>query len=235
MGRVKIPNKLIQYLLVAFILAVIVLILLPSLGRRIDGSRRPCIASLRNQYMAFAFYNMDYNGVWPSSGAKLGSLCEQSLETRDALTQMMGKPGATKIGALQKGFYCDYNPQQEPAKLWDRGGVSVWGYVWLNQRNVAVTFPADDPSLALFARLTDQPSDQILALDVIVSDTNSGTINYASPSTAVPFGSSHMSGARPWEANVLFLDGHAERRAFDEKKAVAVKQPGGGYFWFPNP
>jgi len=53
-------------------------------------------------------------------------------------------------------------------------------------------------------------------------------INYLAPSTAVPFGTSHMYGQATGGAYVLYLDNHVEWRAFDEKNAVAVRQPGGG-------
>jgi prepilin-type processing-associated H-X9-DG protein len=76
-------------------------------------------------------------------------------------------------------------------------------------------------------------SETMLALDVVVTDRDAAPLNYSPKGVAVSFGTHHPPTATNGYVNVAFLDGHAEGKKLDPAKALAVQQPGGGWFWFP--
>ncbi len=227
-------------LVVIVFIALFIGYLLPSRGGRGRPNRVLCMLNLKQQGIAFAIYAQENGGQWPNSKSSLGSLCEQTIETRDALA---GAMTGTSPATVQKIFYCPNNAAQDPAKLWNAGGVSTWGYAWLNDRGPAgaalpAEFPARSVPLQYHSNLNKirQLNNAVLALDVIVTDTDAPPLNYTPKGVTVTFGTNHMPTTPSTNyQNVLFLDGHADSVKFDPKKAVAVKQPGGGYFWFPNP
>ena len=225
-------------LAVLVLVVVLIAVLLPSLGRAREGSHRSCWTNLRVQGSAFFAYTAIYGGNWAPSTARLTSLCQQTLETRDAFLYEPTSRGADTT-RMQKCFYCPRNLAQDPAKLWEAGGVSTWGYVWLNDRGAGAglptTFPARSVPLEYVSDVgkVQRPAETVLALDVVVTDTDAAPLNFTPK--GVDFGSSHVSAGRPFQVNVLFADEHVESLKFDEKTAVAVRQPGGGYFWIPGP
>jgi prepilin-type N-terminal cleavage/methylation domain-containing protein len=227
------------------VIALLVAILLPSLRRGPQVSKRTlCARNLRQQVTGLAVYATDFSGSQFPIGKKLTSLCQQELETRDAIAGAVGGVSGKDAAAVRKCFYCPGNDAQDPAKLWDTGGVSTWGYVWLNDRGAAgAKLPTTCPEwpaptrtlppkyLMSFERLRT-PNSVMVALDVVVTDTDAAPLNYTPKGAAVDFGSSHMAAGKPGWVNVLYADEHVESVVFDAKKAVAVQQPGGGYFWF---
>jgi prepilin-type processing-associated H-X9-DG protein len=238
-------QALVAVLAVAVVIALLIGILLPSLGGHGPPARRTrCMANLKLQGTAFFIYSSEFGGKWPSStsGAALTSLCQQTPETRDAFAgAMLGISGMTGA-TVQKVFYCPINAAQDPAKLWDAGGVSTWGYVWMNDRGTAgtalpATIPARTVPLQYVANLDKVRSTGgvMLALDVIVTDTDVAPLNFTPKGVAVDFGTNHPGTNQSCSANVVFVDGHVENRKFAPAAAVALKQPGGGYFWFPGP
>jgi prepilin-type processing-associated H-X9-DG protein/prepilin-type N-terminal cleavage/methylation domain-containing protein len=240
--RRRLGLSLLELLVVVVIIAIVIAVLLPTRAHGGPARRTVCMTRLRQQGQAFWSYTANYNGDWPASKAVVGSLCEQTIETRNAL--MTGTSGTT-AATFQRSYYCPVNMAQDPGKLWSVGGVSIWGYVWMNDRAAAgaslpKTFPARTPSLQYLSLPNTKTHlvTAILALDVIVTDTDAPPFNYSPKGVAVDFGTNHVVSASAPSSNyvnVLFADGHGESVKFDPKKAVAVKPPGGGFFWFPNP
>ena len=230
----------VEFLVVIVVIGLVIAVLLPSIRRGPNPSKRMmCARNLKDQGMAFYVYAAGNSDKFPKSTTKLASLCEQGIDARDAIVSVAPNPAL-----LPKMFYCPTNVAQDPAKLWTVGNVSVWGYVWLNDRGPAgaalpATFPAREPPLQYVSTPNVRSVARVvLALDVIVTDTDTPPLNYTPKGAAVNFGTNHppVSQTPPLNyVNVLFLDGHVESVMFDPKNAVAVRQPGGGFFWFPNP
>jgi prepilin-type processing-associated H-X9-DG protein len=235
----------VEVIVAVVVIGGLVAFLLPALGPHPGkpSARRMCLANLKRQGNALAVYAEDFSGSTFPFAKKLTSLCQQDLETREALAGAVGATSGLDEAAVRKTFYCPGNAAQDPAKLWETGGVSTWGYVWLNDRGAAGTklpttcppWPAPTrtlpPEYLRSLKGLRAPNSVLVALDVVVTDTDAAPLNYTPKGVAVDFGSSHMTAGKPFWVNVLFADGHAESVKFDEEKAVAVPQPGGGYFW----
>jgi prepilin-type processing-associated H-X9-DG protein len=231
--------------IVALVVIVgLVWVLMPNLTHINTGATMlRCARNLRQQYAGLAVYADNFSANTLPVSKKLNSLCEQELETRDALAGALSQTARLDAAAVRKVFYCPGNAAQDPATLWDTGGVSTWGYVWLNDRGAAGTklpttcpaWPAATTTLSPTYLTTinrlESPGNVMVAMDVVVTDTDAAPLNYTPKGVAVDFGSSHMTAGKPYWVNVLFADGHAGSVKFDEEKAVAVPQPGGGYFW----
>jgi prepilin-type processing-associated H-X9-DG protein len=182
------------------------------------------------------------DGHWPTSAtAPLGSLCDQSVETRDALFKEIATSASTPPETYKKPFYCPANSAQDPAKLWTTAGISTWGYAWMNDRGTAgaalpATFPPHKAPLRYLPTVGGpDAANTVLAADVVVTDTDTPPLNFTPKRAAVNFGSNHISGKTVPGANNLMADGHVSWIFFNSKTATPVKQPAGGFFWFPNP
>jgi prepilin-type processing-associated H-X9-DG protein len=231
-------------LLVGVLVAAVVFMMLPALGRAKDGSRPLCPIYLRSLGTAFAVYAAGNSNDLPSSNVQLSSLCEQSLGARDAIVEAaltsQASMGGLSETSVRKWMYCPANSKQVRDDLWAGRGISTWGYVCMNDRGAAGGMPAMFPARRVPLRyISDlskvrQPGEAILALDVVVTDKDTAPLDYVPKGTAVSFGSSHLAGLKPRGVNVLHADGSVEWVPWDEKTAVAVPQPGGGYFWFPG-
>jgi type II secretory pathway pseudopilin PulG len=229
-------------LIVVSILALLVAIIVPSMGRAREGSRSICEMNLRSLGITFKMYATDYGGHWPASNATLESLCQQTAETRDALVARMGGNGTRSPASTQRVFYCPANTDQNRTNLWDHDGISTWGYVLLNDRGPAgtllpTTFPAHKSPLHYVCNPAKEksPSQTIFALDTIVSDTATAPLNFAPKGPSVEFPSNHLVRGQVAWVKVLFADGHVTRNPFDPNTATPVQQPTGTYLWFPNP
>lgn len=226
-----------EFLIVVVIVALLIAVLLPVLGPRHGRPLRTlCMANLKQQVMAFSVYATEYAGRWPASTVRLESLCDQTPETRDALTPVNG------FAIEQKKFYCPSNTSQDAGKLWSRGGISTFGYVWFNERGssggVLSPLPSRSPPLKYYASMNTRgtnPSLLEIALDAVVSDTSNAAANFTAAIPAIPFGTSHLNGKQPGDVNIAFLDGHVESKKFDRAKAAAIANAAGGYVWVPNP
>ncbi|HVT80592.1 MAG TPA: hypothetical protein VHM90_08040 [Phycisphaerae bacterium] len=229
---------LLEMLVVIAITALLIAILLPALGSHCGPPARitRCATNLKQQGNLFALLLAQNSNRAPASNGAFSSLCDQSLAFRDALVNANPPPAAAASARI---FYCAMNTRQDPAILWQHGGVSTWGYAWLNSRDGAgslpSTFPFRDPPLSYRATLEGRASSMSeLALDVIVSDAAVGNMNWSPASGAIAFGTNHLSVATPQGANVLCLDMHVEWRKFSQGKATAI-QTGGQRLWIPQP
>ena len=236
--RLDIPNILVFVVVIGVIGAILASMIWPEKGNPAAAKRAKCMAYLKMQSAAFFAYSANYSHGLPATSGKLASFCEQGSEARDAIASAVSGP-TTLVPRI---FYCPANAAQDPAKLWNGGGVSTWGYAWMNERGLGADLPATFPARRVPLQYISDPSDRnirspasvILALDVIVTDSDTPPLNYAPTGVAVGFGTNHVAAQANY-VNVLFADGHVESLKFDPKNAVAVRQPGGGYFWFPNP
>jgi prepilin-type processing-associated H-X9-DG protein len=228
--------NLLELLVVVVIVVLIILIMLPAVAPKHTSARRAvCMTNLKSQGTMFSIYTVANSVRFPTTSVPLSSLCQQGADARDAILAAI-PPGTT---IPPKVFYCPSNTAQDPATLWTSAKVSTWGYVWLNDRGpggaaLPAVFPARKAPLQYLSTLeVPHPSEVMLALDTIVTDTDTAPLNYSPMATAVPFGTNHLPAAATNSANALFADGRVEALKFDPKTATAVKQPGGGFFWFP--
>jgi hypothetical protein len=227
-------------------ISVLIAILFPPLIGERRSKRALCGSHLRSLWTAFSEYAAANSDALPSSNVKLSSLCEQSVGARDAIIDAAQSPrtmGNLSVSSVRKWMYCPANGAQYQNwdALWDAGGVSTWGYVWMNDRGAVAGMPATLPArkvpLEYFSHFhaAANASEAILALDVVVTGGETAPLNYAPKGTAVPFGTNYHPAGPTNMVNVVHPDGSVESMRFDVKTAVAVKQPGGGYFWFPGP
>jgi hypothetical protein len=224
-----------ELMIVASIIVGLVAVLWPSLSHPPHGSTRTkCLVNLRQQGSWFMMAAAENGGKWPATTGVVRSFWEQPVEIREAMTSKVAQANLADT-KWKKAFYCPNNPQQVPEKLWERGGVSVWGYTWLNERGEAGrglpgTFPRHVPALGYHTGAPAvQVSDVELALDVIVSDGNAASPNFAPQGAVVT-----TNHPKPTGANVLFLDGYGEWRAVKPGKVTTVKDGYGVWVWFPE-
>lgn len=203
-----------------------------------------CHMNLKLQGTVISMYQAAYNSPWPVSTGPVSNLCEQTVDFRDTLVNFYsGIKSGPDAANLQKALYCPSNVHQDPAELWTKGSVSVWGYVWLNDRGPAskdlpITLPARTPPLAYRTALDYQPpfenaSTKEIALDVIESDTTAAPMTFTGKGAPLAFGTNHIEG-KPAGANILHLDNHVAWRTFAPATSTPIPQST-GYLWVPNP
>jgi prepilin-type N-terminal cleavage/methylation domain-containing protein len=132
---------LIELLVVVAIIALLIAILLPSLGRAKEASNRAiCAANLKGQGQATVVYAGSFDdslpveigtlaiGVQPGSETDLSQ--QEALFTNNILTAANGSTGIAI-------FYCPSNGNQTQVSLINGGSM---GYLWLNDRWWAGSF-----------------------------------------------------------------------------------------------
>jgi len=215
---------LIELLVVVAIIALLIAILLPSLGRaRQKAKNSVCLSNLHSNSLALFNYAAQFAGKLPADGVKEGQLF---WDMEGNLTDnLMGTNGI-----LRKTYYCPLNPNQNVDNLWamDGGAMGststhrVLGYFYLVARDNPSTNGLKSPK---YAKVTLSPQgtfdDQELITDITISDTASAdfTSIHFSGGGGVILGTSHLQGIKPQVSNIVYLDGHADGRKFGEMQA----------------
>ena len=221
---------LVEVLVVVGILAALVALLIPSVGRaREQALVASCAANLRNNGQAllnYAVRNKDRlpvhfgGGVW---------LWDVPVATRDAIVAH---------GASRAGMYCPVYSEQDVETLWTFPNTTytVTGYFWLTPR-VDGTYPpenreANPPLFHWHRKLTSTRSVETeLATDATLSQD--GRFVNVWGGHPLPHDTSHVDGGdRPRGGNVLFMDGHAAWRPFADMKRRCHSDPANVDFWF---
>ena len=249
---------LIELLVVVAIIGVLIAILVPSLGRVRDTSRRTvCGTNLKSQGSAMSIYAQQFLDYLPAFTNGSGYwVHDEPFEFSETLLNT-SRQAATDMSptSIRRWFYCPSNSTSTTAdELWNYGprngqNYRAMGYTYLNDRRAAGgngNYPALPvrvfPRLAYRSKLvsTPFPADNELALDEIMSPDNNGLFsqfNVPPPTNAAPAGTSHMKGKVPSGANLLFFDGHVAWRPWprDAAKVLAIANAGNSNHWLINP
>ena len=135
--------------MVVAIIALLIAILLPALGKAKETVRRTtCATNLRAQAQSCAIYASQFNDTLPQfnlAGVNLNWFWDETAQFSEAL--LAGLPNShtnmTDPNSLRKLFYCPSNTDQNTmmvngVDLWHYpnppGTSSVLGYGWLNDR-----------------------------------------------------------------------------------------------------
>ena len=234
---------LIELLVVVAIIAVLIAILLPALGRVKETTRRAtCAANLKAHGTMLAVYCQQWNDNMPQFDSATGGkwLTDVPIELTDQLlatnTSLMTNPQSQR-----RIFFCPSNLDQNADFMWDQWAAAEHrrsiGYNYLTKRGKGQTPPGYDqvgPTLTGPGQATRTPpllwqihmmnvaraSETEVVLDEILSDAAGTT--FISPVTVNVNTTSHKSGANAAGGNVLCCDGHADFRKFYKATAVCV-------------
>ncbi len=231
---------LIELLVVVAIIALLIAILLPALGKVKETSRRTtCAANLKAQGSMMAIYAGQYNDTLPIFDTATGGggkwLTDIPVEFADQLlstnTSNMNDPHSQR-----RIFYCPSNPDQNADFMWLQWAASEHrrslGYNYLTKRGKGQTPPGYDqigptstpvrtPTVLWQTHMTNvqRASQAELAFDVILSDPAGNT--FVHPITNENT-TSHLFGKTPAGGNVLCCDSHVEWRKFNKSQAVSI-------------
>lgn len=249
---------LIELLVVVAIIALLIAILLPSLGQARETTLRTiCASNLRSQGSSMGIYAQQFNDALPAFSNGSGYwVHDEPFEYSETLlnTSRTAASGLTS-DSVRRWFYCPSNPNANVNDLWNYGelhGLSyrVQGYTYLNNRAAAGgmgNYPAlparTNPPLAYRKKLiaTPNPAENELALDEILSPDNAGyNSQFSTPPVrnAGPSSTSHLKGNLPAGANVLSYDTHVAWRPFASGKTdgiLPITNAGNSYSWIINP
>jgi prepilin-type N-terminal cleavage/methylation domain-containing protein/prepilin-type processing-associated H-X9-DG protein len=251
------PNKaftLVELLVVIGIIALLISILLPALGRaRTRAKSVQCMAQLRNLGQSLVMYAGENRGKLPQHPSNALWLWDIALPTRDALV---------KKGGTRNTLYCPFFAEQNVSDLWDGtfGGTShdfaVIGYFWMGRRLSATDPSQSSPLLPdligrSYLQVFRVPTKPKLAptlapnstaeIEVVMDSTikQNGTWSAKGGWSDIHV-TSHLRRGVPEGINILFLDGHVAFRPYKEKYGANddVIRPRGKWgspqieFWF---
>jgi prepilin-type N-terminal cleavage/methylation domain-containing protein len=223
---------LIELLVVVAIVALLVAILIPALGRvREQAKRTTCATNIRAQGSSISLYAAGNNDrlPWTWNGAGNSNwLWDEPREFSETVLNLLPnqRNNMSKI-SLRKMFYCPTNQDQNIDGLWSFSSSSVLGYSYFNARSGTFGM-SQNPTLASVVQgqggrnppitfkdkyTNNQFGSQVeLILDAILSNgTNFNTIapgfwDRIQGGFPTPHYSSHLAKGRPTGANVLTFD-----------------------------
>lgn len=241
---------LIELLVVIAIIAILAAILLPALSQAIErGRRTSCLDNLHQQGMALTMYAGDANNKFPDlryapfgmNGTVVG------LWPWDVSTNFTGAMIAD--GCTRNVFYCPSDPAFNCDPTWNYWNYSVNGtpngpyrildYVYLIPgAGMNAGGQPEAPywkTNSILVPGQPAPADSEVVVDVTIRDTVSGSFANISigglPQLNPPVfqTTSHLEKGGPAGGNILFEDGHAKWRRWNEMYIKGHPQ-----HWFGN-
>ncbi len=234
---------LVELLVVIGIIALLISILLPALGKaRKSALNANCQSNLRSIGQALTLYASENKGKMPAHYGGGVWLWDMPVETRDALLAS---------GGNRKVLYCPVYQEQDVDGLWNYDpNYSVLGYFFLTQRvpppapagKVVPNPPPLNADLMKKAEYQDRnvpkrnpntgtasSSETELVTDAVIS--KSGSFLGIKGGWANPHLTSHMRNEKPEGGHILYMDGHVDWR---NKKDMVIRGRAGGdiEFWF---
>jgi prepilin-type N-terminal cleavage/methylation domain-containing protein len=242
---------LIELMVVVAIIAVLVAILLPSLGNAKEMTRRTvCASNLKSQGSALAVYAQQYSDRLPQfAGADGYWVHDEPFDFGETLMNVSHQAAnQMDSSSLRKWFYCPSNTAANVDTLWDYGvqhnmTYRAHGYSYFNDRgagHLPVLPTRNNPPLAYRKKLLDtpNPSENELVMDEVLSDNDGGlNTNFATvPSgNAAPGMTAHLKGTKAAGANVLSFDVHVSFRKFPSSGLSRITMGNNSYAWIINP
>jgi prepilin-type N-terminal cleavage/methylation domain-containing protein/prepilin-type processing-associated H-X9-DG protein len=213
---------LIELLVVIAIIAILATLLLPTLLRAKEMSKRSnCRSNLHQLGLRlFLYADENQNRLPYITQVSGGGHWAWDINRNPTANQIVGKPinapQSSKIDSGVKVLYCP--------SYWDllknsATGANGWsfdatfvvaGYVFLLNNAFCV------PDTNKVATLKGIPGRSVSATELVVDPTISYNGNYCHFDWGGPFNnrSAHLDGCTPAGGNILFVDGHVEWRPF---------------------
>lgn len=228
---------LVELLVVIGIIAVLISILLPALGRaRASASNAKCMAQLHNIGQAVLMYANENKGKLPQHGSDALWLWDVPFATRDALV---------KKGGVRNALYCPNFKEQNVDELWNgtfgntAHNYSVLGYFWMGRRTTTADPRVTSPNLPNLAgrsyveglKMPPKPviaptaaprfstEVEVMSDAVVFQDGRGWTAVGGWNQIHV---TNHMArNGQPEGANILFLDWHVAFRPYKDPARTA--------------
>ena len=221
--------SLVELLVVVAILALLISILMPVLGRAKELTRRAvCATQLHNVAQAQGAYASESRNMLPSMKGCAGNwLWDVNKDVVQAYLN---------CGLVKENLYCPSNPQLLHDDFWLDGvfdGYIVSGYCWIVRQPAP---PAGSGALAggppLLNNCTwvtnnnSRPSDPVVFDPVVLATWYNTWVWFGHRNAG---STPHMEGDTPAGGNILTVDGHAFWRDFREMTLNARLGP--DTFW----
>jgi len=232
---------LIELLVVVAIIAVLIAILIPTLGKAREMTQRStCAANMKGQGEAFAIYATQFSDklptvniavpppVSPPPNYDVTGLSHLNQISGASATQLLSMPGAGGSSAVSaKWFFCPANNLNATGA--PGAGAYTTGYTYIFQRAPSNDLTTAGPSVPLPAfqplwrtsppfsyhdkwSTTPFANTSEIALDTIIN--NNATSDFSTPITNVGSSNHMASDSYPRGANVLYFDGHVKFQVF---------------------
>jgi prepilin-type N-terminal cleavage/methylation domain-containing protein len=234
---------LIELLVVVAIIALLIAILLPALGKAREATNKTiCGTNLKGQGTAFALYAASFNDYLPNIGPA-NWLHDESVTNLDLLVGQTLQSG-TSLDTAKKMWFCPSQAEVDIATAWNFPSYRGLTYVLFNSRNCGVALPSTRtsgrlPSIIYHKKMSEpEASVTELSADEIISTSTTAGFSTKNPDSLFHETTNHQGdGDVPAGQNVLSLDGHVAWRTWSAGggNATPIRQTNNAYLWIIDP